>query len=196
MRDAFEDPRDAGKRQAGEVRRVRGKAEHEIRVILQVLADALQVMHGRDAEFRERAGIADAGQHQQLGRLERAGGKDHFAGADLPRLIALTVFDPTARLSSNRIRVACAWISTRRLARGYGARGAPALAVLLYDLIAAEAFLLFGIEVVADAELRRARCLQIDLAHRVVGAQSRDMEGAALAVIGAIELGIIFRTLE
>jgi len=66
----------------------------------------------------------------------------------------------------------------------------------LYDLIAAEAFLLFGIEVVADAELRRARCLQIDLAHRVVGAQSRDMEGAALAVIGAIELGIIFRTLE
>src|SRR5207248_1019698 len=43
LRDAFEDPRNAGKRQAGEVRRVRGKAAHEIRMILQVLAATLQV---------------------------------------------------------------------------------------------------------------------------------------------------------
>ena len=76
------------------------------------------------------------------------------------------------------------------------ARGAPAFTVLLRDLIGAEAFLVFGIKVVADAELRLARGLQIDLAHRIVGAQSGDMERTALAVICAVELGIIFGPLE
>ena len=76
------------------------------------------------------------------------------------------------------------------------ARRAPALAVLLRDLVGAEALLLLGVEIVADAELRLARGLQIDLPHRIVGTQSRDMERAALAVIFAVEFGIVLRALE
>ena len=60
LRDALEDPRDAAERQAGEVRRVGGEAEHEIRMILQVLPDAGQMVHGRDAVFRQRGAVADA----------------------------------------------------------------------------------------------------------------------------------------
>ena len=74
--------------------------------------------------------------------------------------------------------MACAWVSTRRLARlvhmrmDIGARRAPALAVLLRHLVDAEAFMLVGIEILADAELRFARGLQEDLLHRIVGAQT------------------------
>ena len=73
LRDALEDSGDAAKRQAGEVRRVRGEAEYEIRMILQVLPDAGQMMRGRDAVFLQRRRVADPGEHQQLRRLERAG---------------------------------------------------------------------------------------------------------------------------
>src|SRR6202011_1348076 len=73
---------------------------------------------------------------------------------------------------------------------------APAFAVLLRDLVGAEPFLLLGVEILADAELSFARRLQIDLSHRIVGAQSGDMERPALAVILAVEFGIILRALE
>src|ERR1700687_3763572 len=73
---------------------------------------------------------------------------------------------------------------------------APALAVLLRDLVGAEAFLLLGVEVLADAELSLARGLQKDVSRRIVGAQSGDMKRTALAVILAVEFGIILRALE
>src|SRR5258708_6001862 len=147
--------------------------------------------------------VAGAGQHQGLGGLERAGGKDHFgARADLPGFLALPVFDADRALALEQ--------DTRRLRMGLGAqiraraqmgmdiaaRGAPALAVLLCDLVAAEALLLLGVEIVTDAKLRLACGLQIDFPHRIVGAQSTDMERAALAVIGAVEFGIILRAFE
>ncbi len=44
----------------------------------------------------------------------------------------------------------------------------PALAVLLRHLVGAETFLLFGVEILADAELRFARRLEINLADRIV----------------------------
>src|SRR5260370_7143844 len=63
-------------------------------MILQILSDARQMMRGRDAMFCQRRAVADAGQHQELRGLERAGGKDHFAArADLPGFLALPVFD-------------------------------------------------------------------------------------------------------
>ena len=84
LRDALEDSRDAAERQAGEVRRIRGEAEDEIRMILQVLSDAGQMVRGGDAVPGQRGRVADARQHQKLRRLERAGGDDHFApGANL-----------------------------------------------------------------------------------------------------------------
>ena len=66
----------------------------------------------------QRRRVADAGQHQQLRRLERAGAQDDFAPrADLLRLVALRYSTPTARLPSNRMRVAYALVSTMRFVR-------------------------------------------------------------------------------
>src|SRR5258706_6008792 len=203
LRDPLENSRDAGKRQAGEIWRVRGEAESEVRMLLPVLPDAGQMMRGCDAVLRQRGAVADAGKHQELRALKRAGGKDHFAaGANLPGILALAVFDTDRALALEQdagglrlgldaqIRARChEWMNV-------AACRAPAFAVLLGDLIGAEAFLLLGVEVFANPELRLARGLQIDLPHRIVGAQAGDMERAALAVILAVEFGIILRTLE
>src|SRR6266403_71597 len=203
LRNSLENSRDAGKRQAGEIRRVRGEAEYKVRMILQVLSDAGQMMRGCDAVLRQRGVVADAGKHQQLRALKRAGGKDHFAaGADLPDILALAVLDADRALALEQdagglrlgldaqIRARChEWMDV-------AACRAPALAVVLGDLVGAEAFLLLGVEVFANPELRLARGLQIDLPHRIVGAQPGDMERAALAVILAVEFGIIFGAFE
>ena len=77
-----------------------------------------------------------------------------------------------------------------------GPRGAPAFAVSLRHLIDAEAFVILGIEILADPKLGFARRLQKGLLHRVIGAQFVDGERAALAVIVAAEIGIVFRALE
>ena len=61
-------------------------------MILQVLPDAGQVMHGGDAMPAECGAVADAREHQQLRGLERAGGNDHLAPrADLLYFLALPV---------------------------------------------------------------------------------------------------------
>src|SRR5664279_4258401 len=77
-----------------------------------------------------------------------------------------------------------------------GARRTPALTVLLGDLVDAEAFMLVGIEILAQAELRFLRALQEGLLHRIVGAQFVDVKRPALAVIFAAEIGVVLGTLE
>src|SRR5450631_4694756 len=66
--------RDAAKRHAGEIGTVRPIGENEIRMILQVLPDAGQMMRGCDPVPGKRGAFADPGQQEQLRRLERAGG--------------------------------------------------------------------------------------------------------------------------
>jgi hypothetical protein len=77
-----------------------------------------------------------------------------------------------------------------------GARGAATLAVLLRQLIDAEAFMLVGIEIFAQAELRFPRALQEYLLHRIAGARLVDAQRPALAVIFAVKIGIVFGALE
>ena len=77
-----------------------------------------------------------------------------------------------------------------------GARRAPALALVLRHLVAAEPFVVLFIEVLADAELRLARGLMEDVMDRIVRAQPVDMQRAALAVIFAVEIAIVLRALE
>src|SRR5258708_40361269 len=120
-------------------------------MILQILSDARQMMRGRDAVFCQRAAVADAGQHQELRGLERAGGKDHFAaGAGLPGFLALPVFDADRALAleqdTRRLRMGLGAQVRARAPMGMGitARGAPTLAVLLRDPVAAQAFPLPG----------------------------------------------------
>src|SRR5713101_10085718 len=92
LRNSLENSRDAGKRQAGEIRRVRGEAEYKVRMILQVLSDAGQMMRGCDAVLRQRGAVADAGKHQQLRALKRAGGKDYFAANPVYGGLAVSSF--------------------------------------------------------------------------------------------------------
>ncbi len=186
LADPLEDAPDAAERQPGEVRIVGRVAEHEVRMILQIPADARQVMAHGNAVPRQRRAVADPRQHQQLRGLERAEAEDHLApGTHL------------ADLASAPIRHADRASAIKEQARGMGrgldlqilaavhermnvaARCAPALAVLLGDLIDAEAFLLLAVEIVADPELGFARRLQINVPHRIVGAQSGDAERTA-----------------
>lgn len=67
-------------------------AEHEVRMILQVLSDAGQVVRRGDAELCERCRIADAGQHQQLRGLECAEAEDHFAARAVSKVSLPPIF--------------------------------------------------------------------------------------------------------
>ena len=52
--------------------------QHAFQMILQVVADR-ERGDDRDAEFAQMIGRADAGEHQQLRRVERAAAQQHFA---------------------------------------------------------------------------------------------------------------------
>ncbi len=61
---------------------------------MQILADAWKVMDDGDVLFLQMRRGADAGEHQQLGRADGAGGHDHFArGIDALRATALDDLD-------------------------------------------------------------------------------------------------------
>ena len=63
-------------------RLLRAVLDVDLEVILQVLADARQVVDDVDAERLELAGVADAGELEQLRRVDRAAAEDHLAGLD------------------------------------------------------------------------------------------------------------------
>src|SRR5438034_7436628 len=104
------------------------------------------MMHGGDAVLAKRCAVADAGEHQQLRGLERAGGHDYLApSADLLYFLALPVFDADRALAFEQDAGGMAMgldaqigaISPVRAT--IGARGAATFAVLLRQLIDAEA---------------------------------------------------------
>ena len=190
-------------RDAVEIGIVGHVAEHEIRMVLQILSDAGQMMHGGDAVPAKRRAVADAGEHQQLRGLERAGRHDHLTpGADLLQLLALAVFDADRALAFEQnaagmgmgLDAQIGAISHMRV--DIGAGGAAAFAVLLRQLIDAESLMLLGIKILAQAELRFLRGLQEYLLHGIAAARLVDGERPALAMIFAVEIGIVFRALE
>ena len=100
LADRAQQSRQGLERDAVEVGIVRHVAEHEIRMVLQVLSDAGQVMHGGDAVLSHLSAVADAREHQQLRGLECAGRDDDLApGADLLQRLALPVFDADRALA-------------------------------------------------------------------------------------------------
>src|SRR5207248_419073 len=115
-------------------------------------------------------------------------------GANLFGLFALPVLDAHRALAleqdAGRLRIGLDAQIRARSHEGMdiAARRAPAFAVLLGDLVDAQAFLFVGVEILAYAEL--------GLAHRIVRLRSGDVKRATFAVIFAAEFGIIFRTLE
>ena len=117
-----------------------GVLDVDLEVILQVLADARQVGDHVDAVLAQQAGRADAGELEQLRRVDRPAAQDDLAGADLLRLTAAArrpglrcrYSTPTARLPSNRILVTNARVSARSGSGGSspdaGRRGRPTAA--------------------------------------------------------------------
>ena len=145
----------------------RAVAEDEIRMILQVAADAGQVgVHG-DALLLEFAARADARQHQQLRRLQRAGREYDFtprAGVRTsPRCRTST---PIARVPSNRMRSTCACVSTVRLSRrptcgSRYARAALHRSPCFCVMVEADAFLLRAVEIVGERQAGLPRGFQV-----------------------------------
>ena len=63
-------------------------------MILEVAADARQIVDHGDAVWPERVARTDPRQHEELGRVDRAGAEDDLAlGADSPRLGAVGDLD-------------------------------------------------------------------------------------------------------
>ena len=57
-----------------------GVLDVDLEVVLEVLADAGQVVHERDAELGEVLLVADAGELEQLRGVDRAAAQDDLAG--------------------------------------------------------------------------------------------------------------------
>jgi hypothetical protein len=92
--------------------------EDEIEMILQVLADARQVVHDLDARFPQVRRRADARQEQQLRRAERAAADDDLAARPDRALPPPCRYDrPTALRPSSSTFVARAPVTTFRLGR-------------------------------------------------------------------------------
>ncbi len=129
-------------------------------MIVQVVSDR-QIGDRRDAELAQVRCRADARHHQQLRRLQRAGRYQHFTPhAQVALNVALTKLDSncTPRFEDDlrRQRVGDD-VQIRPCAhrRQVGAGGAAALAVLLRDLIPADALLRMTREIV----IARQTCL-------------------------------------
>ena len=69
----------------------------DVQMVLQVRADAGQVVRDADAERAQLIGRADAGQHQQLRRVDRAAAEDHFARLGARQAAAMAIVDADAR---------------------------------------------------------------------------------------------------
>ena len=80
-------------------------------MVLQVFPDR-QIGHRLDADRAQMIGRADAGQHQQLRRIERAAAQDDLAiGHGIQPLAALLVFD-AGRALCPRIVTRATWART------------------------------------------------------------------------------------
>ena len=97
-----------------------------LQVVLQVLADAGELMHDVDAVLLQQGAGADARQLQDLRRADRAGGEDHLARrAELRCWPCWRSTRPVTRLPSSIRRSTCARVSTFRLRRPRTGRRKP-----------------------------------------------------------------------
>ena len=158
-------------------------------------------MHRRDSEFRQMLLRADAGQHQQLRRVDCAAAQDHFARCQCGALLAVVAKDDTGRSPP----VKCdffgegigddAQIGATHSRSQIPDRGRAAPAVARRRLVIADAVLLGAVEIVV-ARKPRLRCTGDErFADRMLR-HIRHAEGAARAVetVGAAHL--VLRTPE
>ena len=181
----------------------RAVAEDEIRMILQVAADAGQVgVHG-DALLLEFAARADARQHQQLRRLQRAGREYDFTPraqradlATLPHLDADRARAVEQDAQHLRVRLDRQVVAAADVRQQVRARCAPPFAVLLRDLVEADAFLLRAVEIVGERQAGLPRGFQVARMERVAGAQVAHPQRAVAAVPRIVEALVVLAQAE
>ena len=134
---------------------VDSKMHTQVRVVLQVLPDAVELVKDRDADLAEVIGRADAREHQQLRGAVGAGGEDDLAGRARELLGALACRgsaprSPRVPSSSTAQHLGAGDdLEVRPLEHGLevGVGRAPAAAVLLGDLRPGGAVLLGAVVV-------------------------------------------------
>ncbi len=188
--------------------------QDDVEMVLQVLADAGQVLHHRNPQRAQMRRRAHARSHQQLRRTERPRRHDHLApraqrlgaAAAVHRHArrALAFEDDAQRLRAGQHRQQAPSAVERGVgsvaAMQIGARGIPALPVELRDLVEPNPFLLGAVEIVVAAVARGHRRLHETLRDRVAGARVAHMQRAVAAVqrivIAARDTLVAFRSLE
>ena len=137
--------------------------QHHVDVVVQVRADAGQVVHHGDAVLLQLRARADARQHQQLRRLQRAGAQQHLARAPAAAAAGRRCAPP--RRPRAGLPAGCAWcgrsvdhlqVGPAQVRRQVGLGGAEALAVLVRHLVHAHAFLRGAVEVGVQRDSRPA----------------------------------------
>ncbi len=173
-----------------------GVLQVEFQMILQVGADARQVMHHRDVQVAQQGRRADAGALQQLRRGDRAAAHQYFAagvGGDRVVAVAHQVGDADGALAAEQDAVA----------QGVGDDGQVGPAAGLVQVAApgggatalrgdgpvhgAEAFLLVAVEVIGSRVAGLHAGLDHRMEQRVVAGLRRghaDRAVAAMVVVG------------
>ena len=170
-----------------------GAGEHDQHreMVLQVLADR-QIDHRLDADRAQMIGRADAGQHQDLRRVERAAAEDDLAlGVGVKRLAALLIVDAGGALALHGdARDMGAHLDREILPlhrrMQIADRGRAALAVADGILAAAEALARAAVVVVGDRQAGHARGFEPGGEHRVRGLGPLHADVAAGAAILAL----------
>src|SRR5579883_1617906 len=152
--------------------------EADIDMVLQILADAGQVMRGLYAVRCKLVGVADAGQHENLRGIDRAGREDDLLiGAGAKALAILLIFHckSAAALDDDALGQGVSgdgeiWPGENRTKESF--RRAAPLAVPDREIIAAEAFLLLAVEIVIDRVAGLLARLDEQVEKRVLAARS------------------------
>ena len=180
---------------------VGGEVDVHHAVVLEVAADR-QVLAHRDPEEREILLGADPREHEQDGRLVRAGGDDHLAlganGLDLPVLDDLDA-DRAVALEDDALREhAGAHLQVRPVRHRVQVRvgGRPALAVALVDLEAGDPLRAVDVEVGDVLVPGLHRRLEHRVDQRLHRAALRDGERPADAVEGVLAALVVLGALE
>ncbi len=175
---------------------------HVIDMVLQILADAGQVLHHGYPQFLQFHAESDAGELQQLRRAERAGAQDHLASRaycflsstfEIIHAACPSAFTHDARRHRTRDH---AQIWARQIGRQIRLGRAAAFAVLMRDLIQEGTLLFKAVVVGIQGDAVQCGGIEKHPTQGAVVARVGHVQGAALAVKGVVELLVIFRTPE